>query len=234
MKLTTTMVVSLVFFCSQGARAENTTRAKLDSSPLLFGAHIGAVGVLAGHASSAVDPASTSASATQTEPEPLSPLSRKSRATATALAIGTTLVGWGITLSPFFLDKEGSGDDNLLYGLAWTGLAVSAVGPSVGHFYSGEVRHGVWFSALRGGALGVGAITLWASAVADVYGGESGAATGVFLLGFGTAAGLGLYDWIDAARSVDRYNARMENKSVALLPLISPDGSARLVLSGNF
>jgi hypothetical protein len=122
--------------------------------------------------------------------------SPKSPGTALAWAIGSTFAGWGITLGGLY------GENVALFIL---GEAVSAFGPSAGHFYAGEVGHGLATSVIRGGAL-FAADVIVVLAFEDDFDQNSG--EGFFLGSLAVAAGLGLYDWIDAPRAARRANER--------------------------
>ncbi|CAN5920224.1 hypothetical protein BH11MYX3_BH11MYX3_08330 [soil metagenome] len=137
----------------------------------------------------------------------------KSESTATLLAIGAT-VG-GIVLTASGAERQ---NGNVMLG----GIALSLIGPSVGHFYAGETAHGVKMSLLRGGAalvLGVG--VLESAMIADCAQGidgssEGGCSTGssrtngerMIWIGGATLVVATVYDLWDAHNAAHRTNEK--------------------------
>jgi hypothetical protein len=142
--------------------------------------------------------------------------SPKSPGTALAWAIGTTVVGWGMAAGGIAAGSPG---------LFIVGEAVSAFGPSAGHFYAGEIGHGFATSVVRGGAL-LAADVILVLAFEDEFEDDSG--EGLFLGSLAVAAGLGLYDWIDAPRAARRANER-NGFGLGFAPM-APDRDGRPIL----
>ena len=105
-----------------------------------------------------------------------------------------------------------------------TGLLL---GPSLGHFYAGEVRHGLLTLGIRGALVG-GSIALYAAALGSTpdrpmtsYDDDS---AGIMLLLAFTLAigafGVGIYDLVDAPLAANRTNAKLLVSSVAVAPMI--------------
>ena len=156
------------------------------------------------------------------------PPPKKNPVVASALSIGVTAAmvgtGWAIEKSGTDL---GAGDRS--------GWAASVyvpgimLGPSVGHWYAGEVG---WRGlAMRGGgvaliAAGVGVF------IAD--GGEGPGTKSQVIMGAGLVViGVGaVYDMTTAGDAAERYNAR-HGRSVVLAPLIQDRGGG-LVVAGTF
>jgi hypothetical protein len=151
-------------------------------------------------------------------------LELRSPQVATAGALLTTAAGWGLLFHGAF--GGGSGAEVL------AGLPMIVVGPSFGHFYAGEVKHGLVTSGLRTGAFvvgGLGAIVFLAAhsfpgavIVQQDHGRDSGAlamvAGGLVMVG-----GISLYDLWDAHHAVERHNERAARPraSVVVAPLVS-------------
>ena len=121
---------------------------------------------------------------------------RKSPGAATAWAIGTTFAGWGMAAGGIAAGNAG---------LFIVGEAVSAFGPSAGHFYAGESAHGLGMSVIRGVALGAADVIVVLAFEEDW---DEGTGEGLFFGSLAVAAGLGLYDWIDAPGAARRANER--------------------------
>ena len=101
------------------------------------------------------------------------------------------------------------------------------LGPSLGHFYAGEIKHGLVTLGIRG-ALVSGSLALYAAARNSApgrqdysYDDDSAGILGLlaFTLAIG-AFGVGIYDFIDAPRAANRTNARVLITSVAVAPMI--------------
>jgi len=145
--------------------------------------------------------------------------SRKSPSTALAWALGSTFAGWGLAAG-------GIAGGNA--GLFIFGEAVSAFGPSAGHFYAGEYGHGFATSLIRGGALFAADVILVLAFEEDLNGGDSG--EGLFFTSVAVAAGLGLYDWIDAPRAATRAN-RASGFELGLAPMATERGRPTVALT---
>ena len=154
----------------------------------------------------------------------------KSPGTAKILAIGSTLVAWGVFgVGIAAIDRaETTGTV-----LALTGVTAAMIAPSAGHFYAGERRGPLWRSALRGAAASVAVYGLLSSI--DFSGSDEGGMSGLFYVGVGVTAGLGLYDWLDAGDSAERANQRRARsaKVVTAAPPVTSGGGG-LSLVGTF
>ena len=179
-------------------------------------------------------PAVSRAQATPPGPTPPSPppelVSHKSPPLAGGLAVVTTVVGWGLVAA-------GVADDSA--GAVLVGVPLAAIGPSVGHVYAGEYRHALITTSLRVAGLalayyGVASSTLCFGDSCPDGAGHSNA--GLSLLGVGIAAGVGLYDWIDAPSAARRANRRADAalRSVFVSPTVGAQGRVGLSLSGTF
>jgi hypothetical protein len=144
---------------------------------------------------------------------------QKSPALATTLAIAPVAIGMGLTIAGGLHDSpEAVGG----------GLAVLAVGPSAGHFYTGDLGRGLAASGVR--TVGGLAATLGAYLVLDNLciderscdqddlKGTGGAA--LVIAGGVAVVGATVYDIIDAGRSARRHNAR-----IAVTPTVLPGAS---------
>ena len=153
------------------------------------------------------------------------PAGRKSPGVAFALAFGTTLVGWGIAGTGIAIENAG---------LFFLGEAVSAVGPSAGHFYAGDISHGIMGSVVRGIGLLSADIGLVMAFEGSFDGSSSSEDSGavLFYTGLALSAGLGLYDWIDAPRASQRANGKL-GIELGLVPL-APDRDGRTPLALAF
>ncbi len=157
----------------------------------------------------------------------------KSESTATLLALGATIAGVALTSSG--VDHENS---NVVLG----GLALTLIGPSVGHFYAGETAHGVKMSLLRGGAalvLGVGIIehSMMANCARGIDGSsEGGCGTGdsrtngerMMWVGGATLVGATIYDLWDAHNAAHRANVKA-TRAWSIAPAIMAGASGSTV-----
>ena len=179
-------------------------------------------------------PAVSRAQATPPGPTPPSPppelVSHKSPPLAGGLAVVTTVVGWGLVAA-------GVADDSA--GAVLVGVPLAAIGPSVGHVYAGEYRHALITTSLRVAGLaqayyGVAASTVCFGDSCPDGAGHRNARLSV--LGVGIAAGVGLYDWIDAPSAARRANRRADAawRSVFVSPTVGAQGRVGLSLSGTF
>lgn len=160
----------------------------------------------------------------------------RSPALATTGALLATAAGWGLLFHGAF---GGGGGAEVL-----GALPLILVGPSVGHFYAGEVKHGLVTSGLRTGAFtlgGLGAIVfLTAHSFPGAFlvqqdQGRDGAALALVAGGLIAVGGISLYDLWDAHHAVERYNERAQRGrvSVVLAPLVS-GRELGLALGGRF
>ncbi len=165
----------------------------------------------------------------------------KSESTATLLALGATI--GGIALMSSGVDRE---NGNVVLG----GVALTLIGPSVGHFYAGETAHGVKMSLLRGGAalvLGVGIIeqALILDCAQGIDGGGEGGCSNessrtngerMMWIGGATLIAATVYDLWDAHNAARRANVKaarawtiapsiMAGASGATLPALTVAGS---------
>jgi hypothetical protein len=159
----------------------------------------------------------------------------KSPGISVALAIGTTVVGWGLLAEGIRSDSAVLGNS---FGLA--GTLASLAGPSAGHFYSGEIKHGLLFSGLRTASLGLviaGAVV--ASPIGHTHSDEesSGDNAGGTMIVAGLAAyvGLTVYDWVGAAGAARRANAhRRAEAQLTIVPTTTRNAGAGMALVGSF
>jgi len=140
------------------------------------------------------------------------PKDLKREGTARGLAIGATAVGL-LTIGASLEQEDG--------GMFVGGLALSLIGPSLGHIYAGETGHAVKMSLLRtGGLIAVLAGAISYNAVEDSYADcayDSGcsypahdsdkdkAKAAMWIGGAVVVVGT-IYDFVDSARAVKRYN----------------------------
>ncbi|MGE0549039.1 MAG: hypothetical protein AB7O24_18740 [Kofleriaceae bacterium] len=180
-----------------------------------------------------------SAQPTASQPNPAQPTAsqptvtsdEKSPAIASALALTTTAVGLGLIAAPFIVDMT----DTKSVTMVFAGLGVATVGPSMGHFYSGEIKHGLLYSGLRGGILTATTFVAIGAATAGAFGGDVGPGVGIVLVGLGTAAGFGIYDLVDAPKAARRTNARnAKHLQMTVVPQITKNGTAGATIVGTF
>lgn len=169
------------------------------------------------------------------------PPPRYSPGLSLGLSIGTTVAGWGLFAGGIALDDDGAGAISLMIG----GQAVAAFGPSAGHVYVGEYRHALIASSVRAAALALIDVGILAASSCAIGGGSgdgsddqsdcgNGGTAAVFI-GLGVAAGLGLYDWVDAPRAARRASRRAATLQLAVVPLRVPNHQAvGLGLAGTF
>ncbi|HWN68217.1 MAG TPA: hypothetical protein VNM90_11315 [Haliangium sp.] len=157
----------------------------------------------------------------------------KNPATAFNAAVLGTAAGFGMVV-------VGARTDSSTLGL--TGLALTVVGPSFGHFYAGETGSGLTQIGLRAGSVGamVGG-TIWLLAECLTFFDEEECSPGpgpALLIAGGLAVGTGstLYSIFDAPRAARRQNARAPRLVLAPAPVIGPDHSSGfgLQLGGQF
>jgi len=155
--------------------------------------------------------------------------------TALVLAGFTTFMGTAAGLGI----AVNNDDSDLMIGVGLSLAGVSWLfGPSFGHFYSGEVNHGVGFSLVRGALIAGGLALLADHSEVNMNDGclefgecrsDAELAAAIVLL----AANLGLvvYDLVDAPRSALRARARHRDPSprspsdpaITVSPALMPD-----------
>lgn len=161
---------------------------------------------------------------------------RRSPEIATASALVTTAVGWGLLFHGAF--GGGSSAEVMVC------LPMILVGPSLGHLYAGEVKHGLISSGIRTGAFvvgGLGAIIfLTAHSFPGAFlveqdQGRDNAALAVIGAGLVVVGGISIYDLWDAHLAVERHNKRaaQARASLVVAPLVS-GGELGLALGGRF
>jgi hypothetical protein len=165
-----------------------------------------------------------------------------SESTATALAVGTTALGFAAIYA---------GADSKIDGVGQIGALLALIGPSAGHIYAGENGHAVKMSLLRAGGVTVmmiGLLTLVTAAVdmpCPAAGGcvrsqDDHGNTGQLLLLAGgvTYAVATAYDLFDAHRAARRTNERAQQRMWMLVPtaMASPFGvtAPAVALTGRF
>ena len=152
----------------------------------------------------------------------------KSPGLAVGLAIGSTLVPLGLGIALGFGLSDARGPE-----VGWTALGVAlagvSFGPSVGHFYAGELKRAILMSTARLLLFGAGAPLVGGALVASAFGGggvlvAAGVAGGSVLVVSGF--GLLVWDLVDsnfAARRANR-KALQSKPSLGWLPIVSPRG----------
>ncbi|MGE0549037.1 MAG: hypothetical protein AB7O24_18750 [Kofleriaceae bacterium] len=159
----------------------------------------------------------------------------KSPNTAFALALGATVAGAALLGATMYQTDPESRQH-----LGLAGLAVVTVGPSIGHFYSGEVGRGALSTGIRVGALGVSALGM-SMALSDLFcssdchDGEADAGVAIMLGGLALATGAAIYDIADAPSAARRANVRAaRGGQLTVVPKLSPNGSAGMAVVGTF
>ncbi|HUH06084.1 MAG TPA: hypothetical protein VML75_29045 [Kofleriaceae bacterium] len=154
--------------------------------------------------------------------------SEKSPWVATGLAVGVTLGGLGIGALAGCLDPDLSSPSS------WAGLGIAyasmAAGPSAGHWYAGETRHVLRWTAIRTAGL---AAMVGGFLLVDKYDSGAPLSSGLALaiLGGGTYA-VGLYwDFFDAHRAAKRANQRTTT-TLTIAPMVTR--GIGLQLAGSF
>lgn len=144
---------------------------------------------------------------------------------AFGLSLAGTAVGWGGLLIAAEVDSPA---------LGWVAVGGILVGPSLGHFYAGEVRRGLGHTAIRVGAgaiFVVGAVTT----VSDCLFTEENECEGspgplIMLGGAVLGAGSTIYSLVDAPRAATRANQKRRNLLITPAPVVGPDRSTGLGL----
>lgn len=137
----------------------------------------------------------------------------RSEASALLVALAGTLLPTAGGATMIVIGANNGNSSLLGGGIALAGFGLT-LGPSMGHFYAGEVEHGGLMALARAGLIlaGFGGVA-FAGMVAfvAVFDGDEGDATGWIVLGFVAAAvcglatiGLGIADMIDAPAAVRR------------------------------
>ena len=118
------------------------------------------------------------------------------------------------------------------------------LGPSAGHFYVGETRHGLITLGIRAALVG-GSFAMYGAALSsrpdrpnNSFDDDTSSILGMlaFTLAIG-AFGVGIYDFIDAPRAANRANARTLISSVAVAPTVIRTGRENrlgLVIAARF
>jgi hypothetical protein len=168
-------------------------------------------------------------------------VSRKSRAMAFALALGSTAVGLAMFRTGFAL-RNGA----LARGLTLSGALGATLGPSAGHFYCaypGSIIRGVLMSAGRAGALSL--VMSLAGVSQDEFLQKKDSrpeerigmgAAAVILYGMLAYAGLTTWDVIDASFAARRANARSRREAarLSIVPTVAPNAGTGMTLIGSF
>lgn len=148
---------------------------------------------------------------------------------AGGLAIASPIVG-ALMISETVTDAEGNA------AVAWAGLGVLALGPSLGHLYAGEYGHAGIATLVRGACIGLLAYSF--SGPPDTYEGhfpthhEDGYEKQRALAGISGAvifASSALYDMYDAPRAARRAN----EKQVSIAPTPMGNGYG-VTVGGSF
>jgi hypothetical protein len=148
-----------------------------------------------------------------------------SPAAAFGLSLAGTAVGWGGLLVAAEVDSQA---------LGWVAVGGILVGPSLGHFYAGEVGRGLGHTGIR---LGAGAIFVVGAAitVSDCLFTEEGECDGssgplVMLGGAALGAGSTIYSIVDAPRAATRANQMRRRLVITPAPVVGPERSTGLGL----
>ena len=162
------------------------------------------------------------------------PASARSGGTATVLAVGATVLGFGLIAAGNANGNPIDGGNAVLTG---GGYALAAIGPSAGHIYAGEGGHALGFSALRVASLG--AVAYGASqaipCLTETCHDQNPELGAAFMIGGGLVyGGLTIYDIYDAHRAARR--ERAPAVTVAPTALRTPAGrtATGLVVAGTF
>ncbi|HEU5057468.1 MAG TPA: hypothetical protein VFU21_13120 [Kofleriaceae bacterium] len=144
----------------------------------------------------------------------------RSPGVALGLSLAGTAAGYGALLAAVQADSEA---------LGWVAFGGMIVGPSLGHFYSGEVGRGLGHSGIRLGAAGIIVIG-GAIAFSDCFFTEEeqcdGSAGPLIMLG-GAVLGVGstVYSIVDAPRAASRANASRPRLVITPAPVVGPERS---------
>jgi hypothetical protein len=148
-----------------------------------------------------------------------------SPAAAFGLSLAGTAVGWGGLLMAAEVDSEA---------LGWVAVGGILVGPSLGHFYAGEVGRGLGHTGIR---LGAGAIFVVGAAItfSDCFFTEEEECDGssgplIMLGGAALGAGSTIYSIVDAPRAATRANQKRRRFVITPAPLVGPERSTGLGL----
>jgi hypothetical protein len=143
---------------------------------------------------------------------------------STAVAVGTTLAGMGLTLGAIRYGSSGAGV---------IGIGAMVAGPSAGHFYSGEWGHALGMTALRTtGALVFFLGLIESSTEANISdGGGTHHDNGSSLMAIGAAVYVAttVYDIYDSGRAARRANAH----ALAVVPSVG-QSAVGMTLAGQF
>lgn len=161
---------------------------------------------------------------------PAIPSDAKSPTTALALSLTGYLVPTVAGVTMLFLGRR---DDVRMAGMVMGGIGAT-FGPSLGHFYAGNVGRGILTSLGRGGAI-TGSVFLCLFGVFSEGRDNEGLIAGGAILAAGAFA-LTLWDLIDAPAAARRANAR--RGLVAVSPIVGRDQAGAtlggLAVSGRF
>ncbi len=118
------------------------------------------------------------------------------------------------------------------------GVLLSCLLTSAGHAYADNWPRGLLFTLGRV-AGGVLALTAGIETETDRYGFETTKITGAYYAGVGISLAIAIWEMIDAAAEVDRYNARLYEKIMGKKPewgvnIVPTKEGPKLVLSYNF
>lgn len=165
------------------------------------------------------------------------PPDHKSEATATEIALLTTVAGYGLMIGGARAEQGG---------LSGTGAVLALIGPSAGHIYAGEGKHAVGGTLLRTGGLMIMAMGLIPLTSAADEGAPNPNGTshdndhsgGRTMVAVGAAIFIGstIYDIVDASRAAERTNKKNAAKyQVMPAPIMTANGVAPgLTFSGQF
>ncbi len=118
------------------------------------------------------------------------------------------------------------------------GVLLSCILTSAGHAYADNWPRGLLFTLGRvGGA--VLALTAGIETERDYYGYETTKITGAYYAGMGITLAIAIWEMIDAAAEVDRYNARLYENIMGKKPdwglnIVPSKQGTKLMLSYNF
>ncbi|PIE17610.1 MAG: hypothetical protein CSA65_08265 [Proteobacteria bacterium] len=148
----------------------------------------------------------------------------RSVTTAMGLSLGTTL--GGVTTGLVLLFTSNGSGGRILGGLTTLFLGLT-VGPSLGHFYAGEITRGVVMSLARGGASAASFLFFVLYGLSGAFEGDGNAGFGFASLGFAiTTIVLAVIDLVDAPGAVRRRLARRRAQarglsSLSVTPLVA-------------
>ena len=144
----------------------------------------------------------------------------RSPAVALGLSLGGTAVAYGALFAAAEADSEA---------LGWVAFGGMIVGPSLGHFYAGEVGRGLGHSGIRLGAAGIfvaGAMVAFSDCFFTEEDECEGSAGPAIMIG-GAVLGVGstIYSIVDAPRAARRANAAKHRVLITPAPVVGPERS---------